>query len=91
MGAWETSPIAMSGNDLDVQEAVRAIGRLIETDTLAPATRAALLTARQALQGETADWERADWERADWERPSATLRVSPAIALFLNGGKARSR
>jgi hypothetical protein len=42
----------MSGNDLDVQDAIRAIGRLIGTDTVAPATRAALLIARKALQGE---------------------------------------
>jgi hypothetical protein len=81
MGVWETSAFAISGNDLDVQDALRAIGRLIESDTLTPATRAALRTASEALQGEP----------ADWAPPSTPIPLAPAMALFLSRGEPRTR
>ena len=52
MGTWEQSPLKLSGAEFEVQEAMLALRRVIESEAIRPATRAILEGAVRALEGE---------------------------------------
>lgn len=49
---WDRSMLAMSPKELDVQDALTALQRLIEARSLRPTTRVIVEGARMALQTE---------------------------------------
>jgi hypothetical protein len=52
-GAWERSIFAMTAADLEIHEAVMAMSRLLDGDSIGPISRRALRFALNALQVES--------------------------------------
>ena len=52
MSVWEASPLKMTGAEFEVQEALLALRRALESDGFRPTTRVILEEAVKALEGE---------------------------------------
>ena len=52
MGSWEQSSLKMSGAEFEVQEAMLALRRVVESGAIRSTTRVILEGALRALEGE---------------------------------------
>jgi hypothetical protein len=52
MESWDRSRFATSAADLEIEEAIRAVERVIESPTLKGSTRVSLCMALEALRGD---------------------------------------
>jgi hypothetical protein len=52
MAAWNEGRLGMSGAELEIQEALLALRRLVHTGVIRPTTRVLVVDAIRALEGE---------------------------------------
>lgn len=52
MEAWDRSPFALTPDELEVEEAIRAVERVIASEKITPSTRVSLRLALEALRAD---------------------------------------